>query len=343
MDNDEPSAVSSLSNYLTDGINLFACIENYLKKEIKSQTFDALKIIINRQLDLVFIASDFLRTAVENITIIDFSIFQKDYEETFQILLKIEEFILKDLCYENSIFNSLASKLVSLNATLNLSIKKLDSSKSSALVFKASSDIRYDSLPEVVTNFLYTGKLLKDHSAMNDIKSALEDLKFTGVSIPSAYVALIGPSYMGKTQCACTLAQLGKTVIYVNFSGVLENESNAKLQPIYEPFKAISDLIHNCLTEDISTFRASNFSASDVFKSKLPLYTLGILRFLLVKRFEMKSDDIVSAWFLDYINLTSIKICPISRQDFKSQIECNLFLMKRLYTYSYFYSTWDRG
>ena len=190
------------------------------------------------------------------------------------------------------------------------------------------SSAGFNELPTELSRYIKVGEKMKDTIEISEIKTELQSLRLTSdMNLPSIYMAIVGPSYMGKTQSAFTLAHL-MTVFYVNLlvakdgDKVFNSNPSRLSQEIYAPFKVISGIFKKCLIFDFSNTTLSNpaFSENE-------FQTLGLIYFLLT--LERPKD--VKDQFLQYINIRNIVIPKMTTGNFKSRIR------GKLESYSYLY------
>ena len=106
--------------------------------------------------------------------------------------------LYNDISFLNSIKNSISLIYEYLNSLCTISTNVLTS---------------HDVLPEEIIRYINVGKALRNSYEVQQLTNELKDLKIEDE--PSFYVAIIGPSFMGKTQTAFTLSN-SLNLIYVN-------------------------------------------------------------------------------------------------------------------------------
>ena len=131
-----------------------------------------------------------------------------------------------------------------------------------------------------------------------------------------SYASIVGPSFMGKTQFAFSLARFCP-VFYANFI------FSEFMQSIYEAFDEISLAFKNCLVHDISLLENRIQSLdSDKIRDKaseLKLRTIGFLWELVKDSIEFKEGngtDSDSDWFKYYIRKRIIKYEAMTYKDY---------------------------
>ena len=133
------------------------------------------------------------------------------------------------------------------------------------------------------------------------------------------YIAIIGPSFMGKTQTAFNLARL-RPVFYANFFSKLEG-----IQDIYKAFVNISHVFKTCLADDLATLMSMNkgietYSLLDAQSVKLK--TIGLIWRLIEisKEYDWKGSE---TWFEFYVKKRAISFEPLSLSTFWDRIGKN--------------------
>lgn len=124
----------------------------------------------------------------------------------------------------------------------------------------------------------------------------------------SSYVAIVGPSFMGKTQTAFNLAR-ARPVFYVNFS-----DGDGRMQDIYKSFVGISRIFSTILLKDLSTLKGHNISlgtASLLKGSDVKLYTIGLIWHLISFSQEYNWSG-SETWFEFYVKKRNISFQPLS-------------------------------
>ena len=128
----------------------------------------------------------------------------------------------------------------------------------------------------------------------------VKNFYISGIDAGSAkiqsFASIVGPSFMGKTQFAFSLARAFK-VFYVNFS------KKGELQPIYKAFEIMSDIFISHLFDDCDTLESkikrldSDKLSSDAFD--IQLLTIGFIWNLVEHSLEY--DPSKSEWFEYYL------------------------------------------
>ena len=193
----------------------------------------------------------------------------------------------------------------------------------------------YKEILESVKNYLNIGYALKDEIIIEKLKTELSKLN-ANASVASYYAAIIGPSFMGKTQTAFTLNHR-MTVIYINLL-IGSNTNSEELgtnQNIYKAFFSFSKFLNDIIDDDIKDIKDSggNINASNFdqqAQQKIPLKTLGMI-FVLLKMKMIRSDITILQWYKNIMDIENIWIPAMTVSNFikavrgkKSQI---LFLL----------------
>ena len=136
----------------------------------------------------------------------------------------------------------------------------------------------YDMLPQEMRRYINAGKELKESKEIVQIKKELEDLKIKRLS--SIYLAIIGPSYIGKTQTAFTLLN-SINLLYVNLVESKNFSGSGAIQRIYSSFHKIALIFRKCISKDMDIIRLElndpEFKSLSIFRSKAPLHSLGLI------------------------------------------------------------------
>ena len=185
--------------------------------------------------------------------------------------------------------------------------------------FRISRETMFPELPNELSNYINVGNKIKDSKEILEINDLIQSLRLGNSPSPSIYTAIIGPSFLGKTQSAFTLAHL-MNVLYVNFAAESSIAGDAtNLQDIYAPFTFISWLFKVCLETDISVLKSLNISlsATSISKATVSFQTLGLLYFL----FTFEWSTSVHDRFLQYINMKNVIIPKLEIFDFKLSLQ----------------------
>lgn len=189
------------------------------------------------------------------------------------------------------------------------------------------------SLPEVLQDYLRVGEELKDQISMTNLKRDLSLLKHSSDAIfdPGYYAAIIGPSFLGKTQTAFTLSHL-MNVIYVNLLSVPSKNNGSTTVPvndrddvtlsqlIYDIFQNFSKLFSLTIEEDFK--ETTNYAAIHL-KNHVPgFYTLGLIYCLIVSR-KLSSTEISEEG-------SSENLTEVAERNFLQQLNINKAIIPKM-------------
>jgi hypothetical protein len=130
------------------------------------------------------------------------------------------------------------------------------------------------------------------------------------------YSAIIGPSFMGKTQFSFILARI-HPVFYFNFFVERENPQN-----IYSCFNSYSDELLNILSLDTGilskTDSSSELSESEnlFHKKDLKLFTIGFIWSLIEHSMEFDFSRNDGKWFNHFLETREVSYIALSFNDF---------------------------
>ena len=154
---------------------------------------------------------------------------------------------------------------------------------------------------------------------IDSLAKALFDNNFSP-SAAAPYIAIVGPSFMGKTQTAFNLAR-ERPVFYVNFASY-----NVDLQHIYKSFVQISFVFHSCLADDIAVFEKKQLlevSTSVLIAERFTkLKTIGLIWHLIVlsQTFDWNGNE---SWFEFYVKERTLVFEPLSLSMFWAEMGKN--------------------
>lgn len=169
-----------------------------------------------------------------------------------------------------------------------------------------------------VKRYVDKGRILKDSTLTLKLKEELSKLKFID-NLPSFYAALVGPSFLGKTQTAFTLSHL-MDVFYVNFT-CMYNYDGTIDQRIYRALKPLSSLIFEAVCNDMeSTENIRRFFCKH--KADFKFQTLGLIYTLLMwKKYNEESFKNPENWFLSFTDISHVVFQPLTQAKFKEKIQ----------------------
>ena len=173
-----------------------------------------------------------------------------------------------------------------------------------------SSDFSNDYF-EILDEYLDVGEALKNDEVTGRLLEQISKLH-TEANPISMYTAIIGPSFMGKTQTAFTLSCL-INVIYVNFIPTVSKFSNNESQPIYMLFEGISRLLKKAIQRDELKLKKAELdkTAEELKVSNISFQTLGLIYLLLrtrkIREAEYAQDQVFSVkdWLVEIVNIKS--------------------------------------
>ena len=168
---------------------------------------------------------------------------------------------------------------------------------------------KYNDLNEGIFNNIYSEiNSLTQKFYLNEIISASPSVH--------SFASIVGPSLMGKTQFAFSLAQF-HPVFYVNFAQISD------LQNIYQAFSSISSTFKTCLLHDIETLECKKIQTesdhlADVGR-EIKLETIGLLWYFVKKSTEFEFDG-TSEWFEYYVKERTIQLEKLSICDYLEKL-----------------------
>lgn len=234
------------------------------------------------------------------------------------------------------LFNNSISKMkhVLKNYTINMSFKNSDILLSSLKKdLLAISFLKFDTSSCICSvNVVFLGKevtapisydeLVKYYTIgtalMNDpttvlLLKELRRLRSESTDI-SPFSVIIGPSYMGKTQAAFTLANI-INVIYVNFVSTTARNP----QPIYMLFGLLADRFRTAIRAD--KYRANHKTSSkDILSLEFSFQTLGLI-YLIIRTCKIRADLDGLGWLKELVSINEKMIPPMTLLEFLSKTE----------------------
>ena len=131
-----------------------------------------------------------------------------------------------------------------------------------------------------------------------------------------SYASIVGPSYMGKTQFAFSLARFCP-VFYANFA------SPENIQDVYQAFSEISTIFIKCLSKDVKTLGKIGLNSGDILQKAdgLKLRTIGFLWYLIehstgFRGFDQGAAPSDSEWFKHYLEKREVKYEKMSYRSY---------------------------
>ena len=315
MDDDD-----EIKSYLTQKIELILKLIEYLNEQKK---------IHSNKVNLKFIESieESLHTAKSKIAVLKTilsknKIFAQDMINCNQVIVEFFAFVdefsespqlqktFNEICLDKN--NDSWEKLEYYSNDFTREVEKSTAILNESVVI--SCDLpSFDTLPVEVCQYISTGEKIKNAPEIQAIKNELLTLEI-GAAIPSIYVAIVGPSLMGKTQTAFALSH-SLNLLYVNLTVLYSEYEISATQPIYSPFAKISNIFSDCLRKDMEMIKSS-FSAA-VLRIGGPFLTLGLIYHLIC----LDKPSSVEEWVLQYINISYVSVTKLTVSQFNQQIQ----------------------
>ena len=199
--------------------------------------------------------------------------------------------------------------------------KKLNSNSFLDSTVVQRSATNYSVPPEVLKSYINVGQAMFTDVLMTEIKESLQNLNYESeLRNPSYYAAIIGPSYMGKTQSAFTLGHL-MNVIYLNISQTCLGESAGFSQPIYSLFKKLSDVFVIAFEQDKLTSEYQKYmrTAHAISGYVSPIKCLGLI-YVLIRNRMLHPEYTPMDWFFNLINFENIIAPSMTIQHFEAKV-----------------------
>ena len=206
------------------------------------------------------------------------------------------------------------------------SFVKLDHEKSLCLNVEYSSTkgTRLDSYYSDFERYMNVGEILKDDSITDQIISNISEMSSLRPSHddPSIYAAIVGPSYMGKTQTAFTLAHR-MNVIYVNFLGCTFGGWN--IQGIYRYFSPLAGHFFSLIQHDINVIAKRMADTAELISElESKLHVLGFIYVLIRSKALQPAGSDPKEWMDKMARTGNIMFPPMTIREFKSKTTGNL-------------------
>ena len=240
----------------------------------------------------------------KGIGIVEFFDFIDDFSRSAQFKKTFGDFNTEEKSFWN--------KVIIFSDKFILEVEKRNAILNESVVI--SCDLpSFDTLPVEVCQYISTGEKIKNAPEIQAIKNELLTLEISA-AIPSIYVAIVGPSLMGKTQTAFALSH-SLNLLYVNLTVLYSEYEISATQPIYSPFAKISNIFSDCLRKDMEMIKSS-FSAA-VLSMEGPFLTLGLIYHLIC----LEKPSSVEEWVLQYINISYVSVTKLTVSQFNQQIQ----------------------
>ena len=143
---------------------------------------------------------------------------------------------------------------------------------------------------------------------MKIVKNFYNSGIYAGYAKIQSYASIVGPSFMGKTQFAFSLARAFK-VFYVNFS------KQSELQTVYKAFDGISSIFKRLLQKDCETLESTpkrldsdKLTFTDAFD--IQFLTIGFIWESIA--YSFKYDPSKSEWFELYLEPRKLQFKAMS-------------------------------
>ena len=313
MDDDD----DEIKSYLAQKVDLISKFIDYLKEqkslECNSEDLDIIKIT---QKSLKMAKSkmmDIIDKFSENKALVqDMIKFNKGVVQFFEFIDDFSRFAHFKKTFDD--FSTEESYL--WNKIKNFSDKFVNILNDSIVITGGIK--KFDTLPIELCQYISTGEKIKDAAEIQAIKTELLTLEID-TDLPSIYVAIVGPSLMGKTQTAFALSH-SLNLLYVNLS-VAYSDIISTAQPIYSPFAKISKIFTACLQKDMEMIIIAlegSFSAA-VLSIRGPFFTLGLIYHLIC----LDKPSSVEEWVLQYINISDLSVTKLTVSQFTQKIKSN--------------------
>jgi hypothetical protein len=185
----------------------------------------------------------------------------------------------------------------------------------------------YEEVIESLKKYLNIGYALRDELIINKLKFELPKLRAD--SDIAYYAAIIGPSFMGKTQTAFTLSHC-MTVLYINLPIGSRKEVQLKInQDIYKAFFSFSTILNRIIAEDLHELELTgeDFNASDFYNEAhqiMPFKILGLI-FSLIKLKMLRADINIFEWYKSIVDIERVWIPSMTIETFLNAIRGKIF------------------
>ena len=176
-------------------------------------------------------------------------------------------------------------------------------------------------LPDVLKDYLKIGEALKDEDSVKNLKNDLARLRTSGNDSCAYYAAIIGPSFLGKTQTAFTLSHV-MNVIYVNLLAAdiaVQGSDGSLSQPIYNHFEDFSNLFYQTIDQDLKETKTN--TSQSISSNNSGYQTLGLL-YCLIRRKYLNPDknESVEERFLHMLNIKTALVPKLNVLQFKHKM-----------------------
>lgn len=174
----------------------------------------------------------------------------------------------------------------------------------------ANSEVTDDTL-DILARYLNVGDTLIEDEITTQLLEQIKKLHLESTGI-SAYSAIVGPSFMGKTQIAFTLSQF-ISVIYVNLLSTIEQPAGCSNQKIYSLFAGIAGIfdLTTCNDQANPDFLNSLRTATSISILKYPFQTLGLI-YLLLRTRKLREEEFENNKYCE--NCKKGKNCEVCKE-----------------------------
>lgn len=189
---------------------------------------------------------------------------------------------------------------------------------SQVLTFHLGSDYRIESFDELEM-YYSVGTALKDDACTLTLLENLRKLRTDYPEI-SLFSTIIGPSYLGKTQTAFTLAN------FINFMNIICLKLKTP-QSIYWLFIQLAKLFQQAIWKDQpKLWRLNSKSrAINILESELSFKTLGLI-YVLIRMRKLRSDLDGLEWLKELVMIDEAIVPPMTCEEFISKTKGNYYL-----------------
>lgn len=183
-----------------------------------------------------------------------------------------------------------------------------------------STDHDPESFSQIIKEYVDIGEKLSETDTILNIVNEVKALKTSDMN-SSAYAAIVGPSFTGKTQTAFTLSHV-MDVMYINLVAP-SLDSSVSHQKIYTEFNIISRLFSKVMKNDIIKYDLESdvdFTATRLMEmnnSDKKFQTLGLI-FILARWKKLFGLIRPETWFHKYRKVDQVMIPLLSPSEFRT-------------------------
>jgi hypothetical protein len=235
---------------------------------------------------------------------------------------KLEFILLKCKSIRRSMNLNLFDKIIQSIDDIILKLKSLEShlgvefyssySESVDASLKSYRVIAKEIKKESIETASTSGQILEN------IQKCIDDIKASSFDVP--FIAVVGPSLMGKTQLAFILALI-QPIIYLVFSNLTQN--------VYKNFSDISTKMKNLISLDSNQFsNISKLKIEDIMDDSHKYLTLGFL-FAIYEISSTVTFNDQFDWMNFYLKMKSFTFTKLTVDEYRNK-ESNSFLFNFL-------------